>query len=238
VSTETRGRVLVLGAYFTNRESWIVHLRSEFRRSRKWEVDQRWIALGESIPSELADVTAAASAGTPKFILINRLLALVNLAEYQHVIVSDDDISLPERFVDDYLGLVEQHDFSLAQPARTHDSYTDHHFVSQLLGIRARQTRFVEIGPLFSIRADALALLTPFDVESPMGWGYDFVWPVEMHRAGRKMGIIDSCPIAHTLRKPVANYSWHAAHEQMTALLAKHAHLEPLDAFQIVKSFA
>jgi hypothetical protein len=153
------------------------------------------------------------------------------------VIVADDDISLPAGFLDSYLGLVERYDFALAQPARTFTSFTDHQFVTQLQGIQARETRFVEIGPLFSMRADALQVLTPFDEASPMGWGYDFVWPVVMAGAGLRMGIVDALPVAHDLRKPVSSYSHDVASAGMAALLARHPSLEKREAFSIVRSY-
>jgi hypothetical protein len=228
--------VLVVGAYFADRENRVPELREEFRRSQRWDVEQRWAVLGDAIPSQFSDVTVAAMRGVPKFALVNRLLRDVDLRDYSYLVICDDDIEVPRNFVDDYLHLVDHHQLSLAQPARTHDSFTDHHFTSQLDGIRARETRFVEIGPVFSIRADAFGVLLPFDEESPMGWGYDFTWPLVVQQAGLKMGIIDAVPVAHNVRKPVNSYSYSSAHAQMTAYLSKRPHLAPHDAFYIVRS--
>jgi hypothetical protein len=139
--------------------------------------------------------------------------------------------------VDRYLALVERHDLALAQPARTHESYIDHAIVERLDGLAARQTRFVEIGPLFSIRADAASRLLPFDEASAMGWGYDFVWPVVIEGAGLRMGIVDATPVAHDLRKPVANYDYSTARGQMEAFLAAHPHLSKAEAFSIVEAY-
>jgi hypothetical protein len=133
---------------------------------------------------------------------------------------------------------IGKYDFALAQPARTHDSYIDHRFVEQLDGITARQTRYVEIGPLFSMRADALPILTPFDVTTPMGWGYDFTWPLAMDAAKLKMGIVDAVPVSHKLRKPVANYLHSDADRQMKEYFTDRPHLKPEEAFYIVESFA
>jgi hypothetical protein len=231
-------RVLVIGAYFADRENRVGHLSDELNRSRHWRVEQRWVALGDAIPPEHTDITVAVTRGEPKFSLVNGQLRVADAERYAYIVVADDDIEVPRGFLDDYLALVERHDLALAQPARTHDSYTDHHFVAQLGGISARQTRFVEIGPLFSMRADALKLLTPFDEESPMGWGYDLVWPVAMEKASLKMGIVDAVPVAHDLRKPVSSYSYQVAHAQMLAFLATRPHLKPLEAFHIVRSFS
>src|SRR6516164_6284280 len=196
------GKVLVTGVLLADEENHAIPISSELAASRDWTVDQRWAAIGndQSARSSLR-LAWWSPQGEPKFSVINQLLAGVNLEEYDFLIVVDDDIDLPGSFLDKYLELLERFDFALAQPARTHDSYVDHAFVEQLDGITARQTLFVEIGPLFSIRRDAILLLTPFDMTSPMGWGYDFAWPTVITSAGLKMGIIDGLPVRHALRK-------------------------------------
>jgi hypothetical protein len=232
--------VLVAGVYLADRENAAADIACEIGRSRDWDVDQRWIALGKAqIPEALAPVTAwrqPTRAG--KFALLNRLLAEVDTGRYEFVLFADDDIVLPDAFVDRYLDLVTRHDLALAQPARTHDSYIDHWIVEQLDGLQARRTRFVEIGPLFSMRRDALHLLTPFSDASPMGWGYDFVWPILVEDAGLRMGIVDATPVAHNLRKPVAFYDNRDAAIAMQAYLADRRSLSRHDAFFIVEAYS
>jgi len=174
----------------------------------------------------------------PKFILLNQLLSGEELENYDFIIFSDDDISLPEDFLQTYLDIVIKCDFAIAQPARTHNSYIDHPFVEQLDGLKARRTRFVEIGPVFSIRKDAFSLLLPFNEASSMGWGYDFVWPCLIEDRGLKMGIIDATPVEHTMRKPVQHYDYNNANEIMKDYLSKNRHLDKNEAFRILESFA
>jgi hypothetical protein len=233
------GRILALGVYLVDQANWAEAISAELAASRAWFVEQRWVAAGRSeIPAALRAVTAfRATRPAPKFELLNRLLADAAPDAYDHVLVSDDDIALPRGFVDRYLGLVERYDLALAQPARTHDSFIDHRFVEQLDGLDARRTRFVEIGPLFSVRRDALPLLAPFDLASPMGWGYDFAWPVVMEEAGLAMGVVDATPVAHTLRPPVVNYDVGEADRAMRAYLATHPHLDREEAFRILEAF-
>ena len=83
----------------------------------------------------------------------------------------DDDILIPDDFVDRYLEIVANRGFALSQPARTHTSYIDHYFVAQLIGLESRQTNFVEIGPLFVVHCSAYSFILPFDERPPMGWG-------------------------------------------------------------------
>lgn len=233
------GRVLVLGVYLVDKLNLAAEISAELSRSTRWQVEQRWVALGRSpVPPGLAPVTSwSTGQPTPKFEIMNRLLESVKGEPFDYLLVSDDDITLSAGFLDDYLALVERHDLALAQPARTHGSYIDHHFVERLDGLDARWTRFVEIGPLFSMRRDAAALLTPFDLSTPMGWGYDFTWPVEMEAAGLRTGIVDATPVDHSIRKPVAHYDHGTADRAMKAYLAAHQHLDRDRAFTILRAF-
>lgn len=234
-----RGRILVLGVYLADKENRAEEITRELAASRRWDVDQRWVALGRSpVPPPLAEVTALRQTSPRgKFVLLNRLLADADLEQYAFVLVTDDDIGLPAGFLDDYLDLVGRHELALAQPARTHESYIDHWIVEQQDGVVARRTRFVEIGPLFSMRRDAARLLTPFSEESPMGWGYDQVWPIAMEEAGLGMGIVDATPVAHDLRKPIAFYDDREASYAMKSFLAHRRYLPLAEAFRVVEAY-
>src|SRR5262245_36335279 len=232
--------VLIVGVYLLDKPSYIRQLKNDLSRSSRWEIEQRWIGLGTSlVPGEIADVTLRkVIPPAMKFPLLNQLLAEAKLDGFQFVIVCDDDITFPKNFVDRYLELVTRYDFALAQPARTHDSFIDHPFVERLDGLVARRTRFVEIGPLFSVHQRAFELIFPFDEASPMGWGYDFVWPQIMANAGLKMGIIDGVPIGHSLRKSVSYYQHEKAHGESEEFLAHRLHLSSDEAFFIIESYA
>jgi len=239
LSSDAAERVLVTGIYLAHRENNIAAISKELSQSKRWTVDQRWIALGRgTIPDGLAPVTVSTvESPVPKFVLLNQLLGKLDLDRYAFVLVCDDDVGLPAGFVDRYLELVVAHGFALAQPARTHGSYIGHFFVEECDGLTARWTRFVEIGPVFSMRRDAARLLLPFDEASPMGWGYDFVWPVIIERASLKLGIIDATPIAHDLREHGAHYDYHNARQTMAEFLASRPHLSRHEAFSIIESY-
>ena len=221
-----QGRVLVLGVYLADQDNNAEVVVNEMAASEKYLVEQRWIALG-GVPTSpvLAAVTdRTVLKRTPKFALLNRLLAGVDLALYEYVLAVDDDIEVPQRFLDTFLGLQNHYGFSIAQPARSPDSYLDHPIVQQQPFV-ARQTRFVEIGPVTSFHRSAFQAVLPFDLRSPMGWGYENVWAAAAERSGITRGIIDAVPVRHSLRPPVAYYGWHEADEQRTALLAAQDHL-------------
>ncbi len=230
-ASERKGRVLILGIYLPGLANHAAAISKALLRSRDWGVDLHWASVGE--PADGAAVDPALAALTrlqspervPKFQLLNRLLSEMALDDYRYVMVVDDDIELPEGFVDRFLAIQEARDFTLAQPARTHDSFTDHHFVNQLMGVESRVTRFVEIGPLFSLRRDGFEVLLPFNEDAPMGWGLDFVWPVILAQHDLRLGIIDATPVRHALRKPVSTYDYDRTESTMQAFLARHPHL-------------
>ncbi len=237
---QAASRVLVVGIYLADKENLAPQITQEFALSSDWNVEQRWVSLGKNQPdSNMAPFTVQVTRKfSPKFLMLNQLLQKIDLYDFEYVIVSDDDIRLPAGFVDHYLAMVSRYDLDLAQPARTHDSYTDHCFVEQLDGIDARQTRFVEIGPLFSLHRKAFDYFLPFDEASPMGWGNDFVWPILAEKNGLRMGIVDAVPVAHNFRKPVSYYDHRASAKHMSKYLAERPHLSKKDAFFILESYA
>jgi hypothetical protein len=236
----TSKTVLVTGVYLSEQKNNIENLVGHFHASGSWEVIQKWIAIGENGHSrEVKKFTVMnLHKSKPKYAVLNELLTGENLNNYQFVIICDDDILLPPRFIDDYLDLVVKYDFALAQPSRTHNSYIDHPFVQRFEGLKARRTCFVEIGPLISIRRDAFSFMLPFDESSFMGWGYDFVWPCLIEKAGLRMGIIDATPVDHSMRKPVKNYNYDTADRSMSEYLSRNRHLSKDEAFRILESYA
>lgn len=171
----------------------------------------------------------------PKFGIIDSLSA--DAWRFDWLIIVDDDVELPNGFLDRFLGLAERHDFAVCQPARSLESHIDHGIVMQMPGLVARQTRFVEIGPLVAIRRDAMSLLLPFGAEAGMGWGLDFVWPVRLESAGLRMGIVDATPVAHRMRRPLSGYDHGPADRAMSERLAACPHLAPERAFTVVEAY-
>jgi hypothetical protein len=227
---EIRGlRILVLGVYLSDRQNFSEHLVQRFSESAVLKVTQRWAALrGESdIVSVRAVTSIASDALIPKFELLNRLLKSEDLSQYDILVVTDDDILLPKGFLEAYVAAQVRYDFSLAQPARALHSFYDHRITLRKLWFRARQTRFVEIGPLFSLLRPAFPLLLPFNMASPMGFGLDYVWPVLISDAGLKMGIIDLVSADHSYRPQGSSYSDSQNKLVMERFLSDNPHLTP-----------
>lgn len=232
-------KVLAIGVYLTDQPNKAPSITHDLFQTQNWQVDCHWIALGHGeIPKPLLPLTTVSRIRKAKFELINGLLDRFRLSDYRYLLVTDDDIDLSETFLDTYLGLQSKYGFALAQPARTPDSFIDHKFVTQLLGVEARHTRFVEIGPLFSIERQAYPLLIPFNEEAPMGWGLDFVWPVVLEQFGAKLGIIDGAPVTHALRKPVALYDYTSTANAMHNFLCTHRHLCREAAFVALETYS
>ncbi len=227
-----RGRksVLVLGVYLADRLNTAEDIASILSASNTCRVTQRWVALGDAPPAAALKAVTARTIRerTPKFRIVNDLLAGEDLSRYDYVLLTDDDIVMPEGFLDAFIGLQEKLGFAVAQPARTSNSYIDHPIVEQANGLLARETRFVEIGPVVSFHRSAYDLVFPFDLTSPMGWGYENVWSFRLVNRGLKMGIIDVTPVDHSIRKPVANYDWSTADRQRADFLDRNEHL-PLE---------
>jgi hypothetical protein len=235
-----KGHVLVAGIYLANQENAIEHIVAQCNQSQNYYVTQKWIALFGDAPSENVKTvtTMKSEKPQPKFVLLNKILSEEKLENYDYIIICDDDIKLSDDFPDDFLDLQQKYNFALAQPARTHNSYIDHPFVQQFEGLKARRTRFVEIGPVVSIRKDIFSALLPFDESAHMGWGYDFVWPCIIEKKGLRMGIIDATPVDHSMRKPVENYNYDEADKSQQEYLSKNQHLSKDEAFTILESYA
>jgi len=239
IGEKPKKSVLILGVYLADRENAIDHIVETLGASQHYSVDQKWISLlGEPPSVDVAAVTVSRRFGrTGKFALMNYLLSCTAWRLYDYVIVCDDDIRMPEGFVDRFLALQERFDFAIAQPARTHNSYIDHPITEQSDSSLARETHFVEIGPVTSFRADMLRLVAPFDETAPMGWGLDFVWPHVAQKHKLHMGIIDATPVDHSMRAPVTTYDGDATRRRMQEYLKKNSHFSKEAAFTVVKHF-
>jgi hypothetical protein len=235
-----RPRVLVVGAYLSARDHTAAHLARQFANSRWLDVTQRWACIGPAVSDR---ALAAATAlhlpdGMPKFPLMNRLMQMGDtLGSFDYVVVSDDDVIVQAGFLDAYIALQQAHDLALAQPARTPWSCGSKAITVQHLGQLGRYTRFVEIGPVFSIHRRLYDALLPFDEGNAMGWGFDYRWPKLVEARGLRMGIVDHTPVDHSLRPLASAYSGEAAKQQMHQYLAAHEHLSPHEAQTVIGAF-
>ncbi len=121
---------------------------------------------------------AATSAG--KFERLNELLAERTgddgLDAYDWLIVLDDDVDLPRGFLDRFLAAAEGAGLELAQPAHRLRSHAAWPVTRRVAGATARETTFVEIGPVTAFAPATFDALLPFPAGLRMGWGLDAHW--------------------------------------------------------------
>jgi hypothetical protein len=155
-----------------------------------------------------------------KFDNINRAISDYDLTKYDWMLVVDDDISLPDDFLDLLLYFSYVCNLKLAQPAHRFLSYSTYAITERHWGSQARRTGYVEIGPVSLLHKDTFADLIPFP-SLRWSWGLDILWSHLARRQGWKMGVIDAVPIRH-LRPVGGSYDWVAARDEAIEFLRAH----------------
>jgi GT2 family glycosyltransferase len=169
------------------------------------------------------DVTIATT-GTGargKFENLNALLGRHDPADFDWVLVVDDDVDLPRGFLDAFLAAAREGGYVLAQPAhrlRSHAAWP-HTRRRGRPGPGHRATTFVEIGPVTAFRSDAVDVLLPFP-DLRMGWGLDAHWSAVARERGWSLGIVDATPVAHAQRPAGDAYPREQAIAEARAFLA------------------
>lgn len=173
-----RRSVLVLGVERPGR--LMRALRAELHRTRH-EVHMHTVTMGDA----------------GKFEHLNALLAEHPATGHDWLLLVDDDVALPPRFLDRFLFCAEDAGLLLAQPAHRRHSHAAWAATRRLPGGTVRESRFVEIGPVTAFAAAVFDTLLPFP-ELRMGWGLDAHWGAVAQEQGWRAGIVDATPILHT----------------------------------------
>ena len=172
-------------------------------------------------------VRTAQAGSRGKFANLNALLAGEELDAYDWLLVVDDDIDLPARFLDRFLTHADG--AKLAQPAHRLHSHAAWPHTRRRPQSLVRATSFVEIGPLTAFHRDTFATLLPFPQQLRMGWGLDAHWAALAQEHGWPMVIVDATPIAHTLRPVAATYPREAALAEARTFLAGRPYVRRAD---------
>ena len=200
-------RVLVLSV--VRAENAAVHRRAmEVLRGSRCEVVEL-----ESPPRGLA-----------KFENLNLLLAAVDLERFDWILLMDDDVVLARGFLDGFIYLAECFGLRLAAPAHRMLSHAAWRLTRRQWGSVARETAFVEIGPVTALHRDTFAALLPFPAVG-MGWGLDAHWSWLAREHGWPIGVIDLFPVAHLVAPAAAGYAREDAVAQARSFLAVHPYL-------------
>jgi GT2 family glycosyltransferase len=207
-----RRRVLVLGVVRPERRAPAEAIAAELARSRH-EVE-----LHTSPPE-----------GRGKFENLNRLLAASPAAGHDWLLVVDDDVELPRRFLDRFLFLSERFSLQLAQPAHRLDSHAAWRVTRRRARSVVRETGFVEIGPVTAFAAATFPTVLPFP-ELRMGWGLDVHWAAIARAQGWRCGVLDAVAIAHRAAPAADAYPRAAAVAEARAFLAERPHVSAREA--------
>ena len=162
-----------------------------------------------------------------KFENLNKLLAGHPPRDW--TIVIDDDVTLPRHFLDGFIALAEAFEFELAGPAQTLASHAAWQSARRVPRSVARQTNFVEIGPVTAFSRTAADALLPFP-QLRMGWGLDLYWGAVAQERGWKIGVIDALPVRHETRPVGGAYSGEEAIAEAQRFLADRPYIPASEA--------
>ncbi len=154
-----RRRVLVLAVERVDAPNILAAARAELLRSR-----------------HSVEVATTPIRDLGKFENLNELLLAHPAAGHDWLLVVDDDVALPRDFLDTFIFLAERFGLHVAQPAHRHRSHAAWAVTRQRRGSIARETAFVEIGPVFAFQA------TTFDVAAAV--------PGAAHRLGARRPLV------------------------------------------------
>jgi hypothetical protein len=170
-----------------------------------------------------------------KFQNLNRLLAGQELDRFDWLLVTDDDVVLPAGFLDRFLALAERFELRLAQPAHRLTSHAAWPVTRRRPASLARETHFVEIGPVTAFHRDTFGVLLPFP-DLRMGWGLDVHWAAVARGHGWPIGVVDATPILHTV--PAADtYPREAAVAEARAFLSGRPYVPRAEADRTVRTY-
>jgi hypothetical protein len=224
--TEPARRVLVLSAY---RPGSAIADAVAALRSDRHRVTLALGATGDADPA-VGEGTVAHGLAGGKFENLNRVLwSSPPLEEFDWTIVVDDDVGLPARFLDRFLGLCGRFGLDMAQPAQTLRSHSAWRVTKRRPLSALRETRFVEIGPVTAFRRPAAAELLPFPALR-FGWGLDLHWAAVARERGWRLGIADALPVRHASTPVAAAYGHAEAIEEGRRFLADRPFLRSAEA--------
>lgn len=154
-----------------------------------------------------------------KFDNVNYAISQIDLFRYDWIVVADDDIAVPSGFLDHTLYLAAELDFKMFQPAHRFHSCSTYQVNQRHWNTLARETNFVECGPVFGFHHSTFDSLLPFP-NLRWAWGIDVYWSELARRRGWKIGVLDAVPIRH--KRPIGrSYGRIAAIEEARAFLSE-----------------
>lgn len=180
-------RILIVGVEVPSRPGDIHKVLSGLTRTSRHSVELVTIPMAE---------------GVGKFANVERALATVNFSEFDWLVIADDDISFGKHTLDRLIALSEAADLKISQPAHKRSSVASYQVTLRKPRSFARETHFVEIGPMTAFHKSVFDFVIPFP-RSRWCYGIDILWSEIARKNGFKIGIVDAATIRHL--RPVAN---------------------------------
>ena len=227
----TPASVLIAGVY---RPDGVEDMAAAVRELRRTKHRLRFAfgATGTAATPLAAETTEAELEGG-KFANLNGLLdGAGDLPDW--VLLIDDDVELPDGFLDGLIGVAEALRLDLCQPALTWRSFGAWRVTRQRASL-ARRTRFVEIGPVTLMRREVAEAVTPFS-EAGMGWGQCLHWGALAKERGWGVGIVDALAIRHERRATASAYGEQEALEAARSYLHAHDHISFAEADETLET--
>lgn len=174
--------VLVIGIAVPSREDDIKTVVNAIAQSRH-DVDILVVPMGDR----------------GKFDNVNCAISQVDPEKYDWVIVTDDDITTPTGLLDECLFLAMKLDLKIFQPAHRFHSFCTYRINQRHWNTLARETCFVESGPMLGFHRSTFRSLFPFPALR-WAWGIDVYWSDLARCLGWKIGVVDAVPVRHKRR--------------------------------------
>lgn len=134
-----------------------------------------------------------------------------------HVLIFDDDVRFIGRGATRFPAIALAAGFDLSQPSHTPFSPSTFPVNQTRLLSIARETGFVEVGPVVLMSPAAWSRAIPFPDDMGMGWGLDVEWTM-FRSIGLRLGVVDATPIRH-LGEVAAEYGSDAEREVLESRL-------------------
>jgi hypothetical protein len=152
------------------------------------------------------------------------LNALIQDARPDWLLIVDDDVALPERFLDRMIALADLFSLDMAAPAQSLASHAAWRVTRRRPRSILRETNFVEIGPVTLIGTNAAQTLLPFP---PLryGWGLDLAWAATAAGHGWRLGIADALAVRHEAASVGSTYPADQAIEEAQRFLSSRPYL-------------
>lgn len=185
-------------------------------------------ALGSTAEATI-EPTAKTHLTGGKFENLNELIE----SPFHWLLVIDDDVVVPDKFLDRMVAVAERFDLALSQPAQSLASHAAWRVARRRPFSLLRETRFVEIGPVTLFRHDAARELLPFP---PLryGWGLDLAWAAQAIDRGWRLGIADALAVRHDAAPVGSAYSGDAATEEAREFLSTRPYLSSTAAAETI----